>query len=80
MADGALSIRAAQSALGVAMNYALERRANLERFLEDPRISMDNNQSERDLRHVAVGRNYAEFVIMLSIWWRPPFHCSPALW
>jgi len=50
-----------KSALGVAINYALERKENLNRFLEDPRIPMDNNQSERDLRHVAVGRKNWNF-------------------
>jgi len=50
-----------KSALGVAINYTLTRRVHLERFLEDPRIPMDNNQSERDLRHVAVGRKNWNF-------------------
>lgn len=50
-----------KSALGAAIHYALERRVRLERFLEDPRLPMDNNQSERDLRHVAVGRKNWNF-------------------
>lgn len=50
-----------KSALGVAINYAMKRRASLERFLEDPRIPMDNNQSERDLRHVVIGRKNWNF-------------------
>lgn len=50
-----------KSALGLAINYALERRGPLERFLENPRISMDNNQAERDLRHVVIGRKNWNF-------------------
>jgi len=50
-----------KSNLGVAINYALERRAALEKFLDDPRIPMDNNQSERDLRHVVIGRKNWNF-------------------
>lgn len=50
-----------KSSLGMAMHYALERRIHLERFLEDPRIPMDNNQAERDLRHVVVGRKNWNF-------------------
>ena len=50
-----------KSSLGIAINYTLERRASLERFLDDPRIPMDNNQSERDLRHVVIGRKNWNF-------------------
>lgn len=50
-----------KSALGIAINYAMKRRAALERFLEDPRLPMDNNQSERDLRHVVIGRKNWNF-------------------
>jgi transposase len=50
-----------KSSLGVAINYALERKGSLEKFLDDPRIPMDNNQSERDLRHVVIGRKNWNF-------------------
>lgn len=50
-----------KSNLGAAINYALERKETLQRFLEDPRIPMDNNQSERDLRHVVIGRKNWNF-------------------
>ena len=50
-----------KSSLGAAIHYALERKASLERFLDDPRIPMDNNQSERDLRHVVIGRKNWNF-------------------
>lgn len=45
-----------KSSLGTAIGYALERKVSLEKFLDDPRIPMDNNRSERDLRHVVIGR------------------------
>jgi transposase len=50
-----------KSALGLAISYALERRKHLERFLDNPRIPMDNNQAERDLRHVVIGRKNWNF-------------------
>jgi len=39
-----------------AFGYVLNQRAALERFLEDGRLPLDNNRSERELRRVAVGR------------------------
>ena len=39
-----------------ALGYALRNRAALVRFLEDGRLQMTNNGSERELRTVAVGR------------------------
>jgi transposase len=50
-----------KSSLSVAINYALERKESLGKFLDDPRIPMDNNQSERDLRHVVIGRKNWNF-------------------
>jgi transposase len=50
-----------KSALGGAIRYALDRKAALSVFLNDPRIPMDNNQSERDLRHVVIGRKNWNF-------------------
>ena len=50
-----------KSNLGVAINYALERKASLVKFLDDPRIPMNKNQSERDLRHVVIGRKNWNF-------------------
>lgn len=50
-----------KSALGGAIRYALDRKAALSVFLDDPRIPMDNNQSERDLRHVVIGRKNWNF-------------------
>ena len=34
------------------------------RVLDDGRLILDNNRSERELRRIAVGRNYAEVSIM----------------
>ena len=42
--------------MGKAINYMLELSEGLKRFLEDPRIRLDNNAAERALRGVVVGR------------------------
>jgi hypothetical protein len=36
------------------------------RYCDDGRIEIDNNAAERSLRCVALGRNYAQHVIMRS--------------
>ena len=43
--------------LATALGYAVRQRAPLSRFLEDGRLRIDNNASERALRPIAVGRN-----------------------
>jgi hypothetical protein len=43
--------------LGTAVGYSRKHRVALGRFLDDPRLSPDNNAIERALRLVAVGRN-----------------------
>ena len=45
-----------RSAFGRAIDYALERWDGLKRFLEDARIPLSNNASERALRGPVVGR------------------------
>lgn len=45
-----------QSDLGKAVRYLLKRWKALTRFLEDPRIPLDNNAAERSLRGPVVGR------------------------
>ena len=45
-----------KSALGKALRYLERQRDPLAVFLNDPRLPIHNNDSERDLRHVAVGR------------------------
>lgn len=46
-----------KSLLGKAVTYLTRQAGPLSRFLEDPRLPIHNNASERSLRHVAVGRN-----------------------
>jgi transposase len=45
-----------RSTFGTAVRYALDLWAGLTPFLDDPRIPIDNNATERGLRGVAVGR------------------------
>jgi hypothetical protein len=45
-----------KSALGDAVSYTRNQWTNLTRFLEDGRLPLDNNASERAVRGVAVGR------------------------
>lgn len=45
-----------KSPLGGAVTYALNQWQALCRYTEDGRLDIDNNRSERMLRHVAVGR------------------------
>ncbi len=45
-----------RSAFAKALDYAMDRWTGLTRFLEDPRIPLDNNASERALRGPVVGR------------------------
>ena len=40
-----------------ALGYALRQEAPLRRFIEDPRLKLDNNGAERAIRPVATGRN-----------------------
>ena len=47
-----------QSALGKAIAYMRELRPGLSRFLEDPRIPIDNNATERALRGVTIARTH----------------------
>ena len=45
-----------------ALGYAIRQEAALTRFLEDGRLSLENNASERELRRIAVGRHAWLFV------------------
>lgn len=55
--DWLLSCRALpRSSFGTAVRYALDLWAGLTPFVDDPRIPIDNNGTERVLRGVAVGR------------------------
>jgi transposase len=45
-----------ESSLGKAISYLLGLWTGLTRFLDDPRIPLANNQTERGLRGVVLGR------------------------
>jgi transposase len=51
-----------ESPIASAVGYALNQQAALERFLDDGRLPMSNNISERNLRREAVGRKNWLFV------------------
>lgn len=51
-----------RSAVGEALAYLINQEAALRVFLEDPRVAVDNNVSERALRIVALLRKNALFV------------------
>lgn len=51
-----------KGALGQAVSYTINRGATLTRFIDDVRIPVDNNASERALRVVALGRKNFLFV------------------
>lgn len=48
--------------LRTAFGYAVRQREALRRFLDDGRLRLDNNGSERELRRIAVGRKAWLFV------------------
>jgi transposase len=60
--DGRIDTVAPKSPLGVALTYAKNQRQALREFLEDPKLPLDNNASERALRIIAVGRKNFLFV------------------
>lgn len=45
-----------KSALGAAITYCLNQWENLEVFLEDGRLEIDNNRSERSIKPFVIGR------------------------
>jgi transposase len=51
-----------ESPIATAIGYAINQRTALERFLDDGRLPMTNNISERNLRKEAVGRKNWLFV------------------
>jgi transposase len=58
-----LSVRALpKSALGKALTYARNQRAALRQYVNDGRLTIDNNISERTLRPQAIGRKNWEFL------------------
>lgn len=51
-----------KSPLGKAIKYLLNQKKPLRLFLDDPKVRLDNNLSERNLRLVALGRKNFLFV------------------
>lgn len=49
-------VKHARGALRSAFGYVIRHSEALQRFLEDGRLKLDNNHSERELRRIAVGR------------------------
>jgi transposase len=45
-----------KSALGMAINYCINQWEKLETFLEDGRLEIDNNRSERSIKPFVIGR------------------------
>ncbi len=45
-----------RSKMGKALKYASNQRSSLRRFLDDPKLPLDNNFAERGLRAIALGR------------------------
>jgi transposase len=55
-------VKSQRGLLRSALGYARNHEAALKRFLEDGRLKMDNNASERALRRIAIGRKNWLFV------------------
>lgn len=53
---GELRATVPKSALGKALKYLSNQREPLSASVDDPRLPIHNNDAERDLRHIAVGR------------------------
>jgi transposase len=60
--DEQLPLHPPKSPVGTAIRYGLNNWDYLGRFLDDARIPLDNNASERSLRRVALGRKNFLFV------------------
>lgn len=60
--DAQLPRHPPKSPIGIAIRYGINQWDELGRFLEDARIPLDNNASERSLRRVALGRKNFLFV------------------
>ena len=55
-----------RSPLGKAITYTLKNWTALNRYTEAAFLSIDNNHSERQIKQLVIGRNYAEPAIMRS--------------
>jgi transposase len=55
-----------KSPMAEALGYALSNWAALARYTEAGFLAIDNNVAEREMKRIAIGRNYAELLIMRS--------------
>lgn len=55
-AKAAYALPRARGLVASALGYSVRQDAALRRFLDDGRLKLDNNASERELRRIAVGR------------------------
>jgi hypothetical protein len=55
-----------KSPIAEAINYALNNWTALCRYTEAGYLSIDNNVAEREMKRIAIGRNYADLPIMRS--------------
>ncbi|MCF8506815.1 MAG: IS66 family transposase [Caulobacter sp.] len=76
--DGALTRISGKSALAAAIRYARNHWAALTRYLDDGHLEISNNAAERAIRPLAVGRNYAQGLIMRSSSWEEPHFVRPS--
>jgi transposase len=56
-----------RSEMGKAIQYALNQWNALCAYATEGFLAIDNNAAEREMKRVAIGRNYAEFGIMRSV-------------
>jgi transposase len=62
-----------KSPIAGAIGYVLNQWAALTRYVDSGKLSIDNNISEREMKTIAIGRNYAGLGIMRS----PARHTAP---
>ena len=55
-----------KSLLGKAVGYTLKQWDALVRYPDNAGLTPDNNAAENAIRPFVLGRNYAQFMIMLS--------------
>ena len=55
-----------KSDFAAALQYVRNHFVELRRYLDEPRLPIDNNDTEQLMKQVAVGRNYAQFRAMRS--------------
>ena len=65
-ADAQAGLALPKLKLGVALGYLRNQWEPLTNYVEDGRLPIDNNATERDLRALTIGRNYAQFRAMRS--------------